>query len=253
MMKRLNCLMLLSSALALPVQADMLGFTVDIGAWNVDSTGSLSDTTKSEMQDFDLGSSGTGVFSLAFEHPIPIIPNFKLRTNDLSAEDDVRLSGSFSYAGVDYDAGSDVNMEFDVQSSDFIFYYEVFDNDVLSFDFGLNLKYLDGDIRFESKDDANQASQDHFKGYVPMLYGATEIGIPATRFSLYGDINILSIGDHTLQDYQAGVAFGLVESLPVDVRLKGGYRRFSLELDDLDGIYTDWAFEGLYLGLQADF
>ncbi len=251
-MKRHSLPLIITSALAMPVQADMLGFTLDAGIWNVDSSGSLSDTTKDEMQNFELGSKGTGVFSLAFEHPIPVIPNFMLRTNDLSAEDTTRLSRSFTYDDVQYSANSDVNVEFNIQSSDFVFYYEVFDNDVLSFDFGLNLKYLDGDIRIDSKD-TNQSSQDHFKGYVPMLYGAAQVGIPTTRFSVYGDMNILSIGDHTLQDYQAGVAFGLVESTPVDIRLKGGYRRFSLELDDLEGVYTDWTFDGLYLGVQADF
>ncbi|MET0029734.1 MAG: TIGR04219 family outer membrane beta-barrel protein [Candidatus Thiodiazotropha sp.] len=251
-MKRHSLLLIITSALAMPVQADMLGFTLDAGIWNVDSSGSLSDTTKDEMQNFELGSKGTGVFSLAFEHPIPVIPNFMLRTNDLSAEDTTRLTRNFTYDDVEYSANSDVNVEFNIQSSDFVFYYEVFDNDVLSFDFGLNLKYLDGDIRFDSKD-SNASSKDHFKGYVPMLYGAAQVGIPATRFSVYGDMNVLSIGDHTLQDYQAGVAFGLVESTPVDIRLKGGYRRFSLELDDLEGVYTDWTFDGLYLGVQADF
>ncbi|MEJ2402778.1 MAG: TIGR04219 family outer membrane beta-barrel protein [Candidatus Thiodiazotropha sp.] len=251
-MRRHTCLLILTSALAMPVQADMLGFTVDAGIWNMDSSGSLSDTTKDEMQDFELGSRGTGVFSLAFEHPIPVIPNFMLRTNDLSAEDSTRLSRRFTYDGVDYVANSEVNVELNLTSSDFVFYYEVFDNDLVSFDFGLNLKYLDGDIRVDSKE-SNLSSQDHFKGYVPMLYGAAQVGIPTTRFSIYGDLNVLSIGDHTLQDYQAGVAFGLIETPPLDIRLKGGYRRFSLELDDLDGVYTDWSFDGLYLGVQADF
>jgi outer membrane protein len=86
-----------------------------------------------------------------------------------------------------------------------------------------------------------------------MLYGATLIGIPTTPLWVYGDLNILSVGDHTLQDYQLGVAYSVIDNLAMDLRLKGGYRSFSLELDDLDGVYTDWDFDGFYLGLEVDF
>jgi outer membrane protein len=116
----------------------------------------------------------------------------------------------------------------------------------------LNLKYLDGDIRIEDKA-SSLASQDHFKGYVPMLYGAVQIGIPSTPLWVYGDLNIITVGDHKLQDFQAGMAYSMIDNLAMDLRLKGGYRSFSLELDDLDGIYTDWDFEGFYLGLEVDF
>jgi outer membrane protein len=240
--------------MSLPAHADViLGLTAGVDLWNVESSGSLSDTSEDDMYSFDLGSERKGVLSLALEHPIPLIPNFKIRTNDLSAEDQVLLSENFRYAGADYQVNSQVDVEFDVRNTDYVLYYELLDNDLIAFDFGLNFKHLDGNIRVESQRE-DLASQDHFTGYVPMLYGAAQLGIPATRLSFYGDLNLLSInGDHTLQDYQAGVAYAVVESLPLDIRLKGGYRRFSLELDDLDGTYTDWDFEGAYLGLEVDF
>lgn len=253
MIRKVSCLAILPVLFSVQVQADtLLGFTAGVDLWGMDSSGAISDTSEADLRSFDLGSGGVGVLSLAFEHPVPVIPNFKLRTNDLSADGSEVVSKSFRYAGRVFPAGREVNVEFDLQSSDFIFYYEVFDNDLVSFDFGLNLKYLDGDIRIEDTV-SSLASQDHFKGYVPMLYGAAMIGIPTTPLWVYGDINILSIGDHTLRDFQAGLAYSVIDNLAVDVRLKGGYRSFSLELEDLDGIYTDWDFDGFYLGLEADF
>jgi outer membrane protein len=157
---------------------------------------------------------------------------------------------NFSFSDINFPAGLDLSVDFEAQNTDFIFYYEIFDNDTVSFDLGLNLKYLDGDIDVESN---GLHASESFEGYVPMFYGAVKLGIPTTRLSFYGDLNLLSLGDHTLQDYTAGVAFKVVESMAVDISVKGGYRRFSLELDDLDGIYTDWDFDGAYLGLQADF
>ncbi len=252
-MRKLSCLALLYALSAAQVQADtLLGFTVGIELWNIDSSGSISDISESDLQFFDLGGEVKGVASIAFEHPVPLVPNLKVRTNDLSSDGDMVLNETFRYAGMTFPAGREVDVEFDIQSTDFVFYYEIFDNDLVSFDFGLNLKYLDGDIRVEDIG-TSQASQDRFKGYVPMLYGAAQVGIPATPLWVYGDLNILSVGDHTLQDYQFGLAYSVIDNLAVDLRLKGGYRSFSLELDDLDGVYTDWDFDGFYLGLEVDF
>ncbi|MEW8627423.1 MAG: TIGR04219 family outer membrane beta-barrel protein [Candidatus Thiodiazotropha sp.] len=252
-MRKLSCLALLSVLTAAQVQADtLLGFTAGIELWNVDSSGSISDISEADLQFFDLGTEVKGVASIAFEHPVPLVPNLKVRTNDLSSEGGMVLSENFRYAGMTFSAGREVDVEFDIQSTDFVFYYELFDNDLVSFDFGLNLKYLDGDIRVEDVE-TSQASQDRFKGYVPMLYGAAQIGIPATPLWVYGDINVLSVGDHTLQDYQLGLAYSVIDNLAMDLRLKGGYRSFFLELDDLDGVYTDWDFDGFYLGLEVDF
>ncbi|MES9831087.1 MAG: TIGR04219 family outer membrane beta-barrel protein [Candidatus Thiodiazotropha sp. DIVDIV] len=253
MIRKVSCLALITALFSVQVQADtLLGFTAGIELWNMDSSGAISDISDSDLQSFDLGSSAVIVASIAFEHPIPLIPNFKVRTNDLSADGDEVLTESFRYAGMNFPAGREVNVEFDMQSTDFVLYYELFDNDLVSFDFGLNLKYLDGDIRVEDTG-SGLASQDRFKGYVPMLFGAAQIGIPSTPLWVYGDINVLTVGDHTLQDYQVGVAYSLIDNLAVDLRLKGGYRSFSLELDDLDDIYTDWDFDGFYLGLEVDF
>jgi outer membrane protein len=77
--------------------------------------------------------------------------------------------------------------------------------------------------------------------------------VPATRLSFFGDLSLLSVGDHTLRDYQAGAAYTLIENMAVDFSVRGGYRSFTLELDDLDDIYADWTFDGLFLGIEADF
>jgi outer membrane protein len=240
---------LLTGLMSMPVCADtFLGMTADVDFWNMESAGSFADNNN--MQSFDLDTERNAILTLAFEHPLPLVPNIKIRTNDLSSSGDQRLSDDFSFSDTNFPAGLDVSVDFVAQNTDFIFYYEIFDNDTVSFDLGMNVKYLDGDIEVESN---GLRGSETFDGYVPMLHGAVQVGIPATRVSLFGDLNLLSVGDHTLQDYTAGVAFKLIESLAVDIRLKGGYHRISLELDDLDGIYTDWDFDGAFLGVQADF
>jgi outer membrane protein len=216
----------------------------------MDSSGELADS--SNLQKFDLGSTTPANFSFALEHPVPAIPNFKLKFANLSSDDRNQLSSDFTFNGVTYSINETVDVEFDLQSSDFIFYYEYLDNDLVSLDLGLNAKYLDGDVQVKSSD-GSQSSSESVRGVVPMLYGAFQIGVPTTRLSFFGDISLLSVGDHTLRDYQAGAAYTLIENMAVDFSVRGGYRSFTLELDDLDDIYADWTYDGLFLGIEADF
>ncbi|MCU7829347.1 MAG: TIGR04219 family outer membrane beta-barrel protein [Candidatus Thiodiazotropha sp. (ex Myrtea sp. 'scaly one' KF741663)] len=249
MMKKTMIALLASACSLTTVQADtVLGVTMSVDAWSMDSSGELADTA--DLQTFDLGSETPALFSFALEHPVPLIPNFRLKFADLSSKGNNVLSSNFTFNGVTYPLSTAVDVDFDIQSSDFIFYYELLDNDAVSFDLGFNGKYLDGDILIS---DGSQSARETFKGIVPMLYGAVEFGIPTTRLSLFGDISLLSVGDHTLRDYTAGAAYTLVDNMAVDFSVRGGYRRFSLELDDLDGIYADWSFDGLFLGVEADF
>ncbi len=249
MFKRQMAMLLLAGVWAASSQADtVLGLTMSVDAWDMDSSGSLADSN--DLMAFDHGSETPASFSFALEHPVPMIPNFRLRFTDMSSSGRSDLDRTFNFGGVSYPVNASLGTEFNLQSSDFIFYYELLDNDTVSFDLGLNGKYLDGDILVN---DGTNQSKETFKGLVPMLYGAVEFTIPTTRFSVFGDFNLLSVGDHTLRDYQAGAAYTLVDNMAVDFSVRGGYRKFGLELDDLDGIYADWSFDGLFLGIEADF
>jgi outer membrane protein len=250
MLKRQMALLVMAGLWTASTQADtVLGLTMGVDAWDMDSSGSLADTG-SLQEDFDHDSETPANFSFALEHPVPMFPNFRLRFTDLSSSGTNDIDSEFSFGGATYAVNTRLGTEFNLQSSDFVFYYELLDNDTVSFDLGLNGKYLDGDVEAS---DGTTKTRESFKGMVPMLYGALEFGIPTTRFSVFGDFSLLSIGDHTLRDYQAGAAYTLVENMAVDFSVRGGYRRFDLELDDLDGIYADWAFDGLFLGIEADF
>ena len=79
--------------LAAPLQADtLLGLYAGVDGWSMDSSGSFG-TASSKMQDFDLGNDTKVSFFIALEHPIPVIPNIRLRTNNLSSSGDVSQYG----------------------------------------------------------------------------------------------------------------------------------------------------------------
>ncbi len=241
-----------STVLGTGAQADtVFGIFGGVDLWNSDSSGSFG-SSRTGMQDFNLDNENKVSFSIALEHPMPIIPNFRLRTSDLSTSGDTTLSADFEFAGKIFDEDTTVATEFKLQNTDITLYYELFDNDVVSFDLGLTGKYLDGEFKVVNKEDSGSATES-FKGIVPLLYGAVQIGVPTTGFTFFGELSALSIDDNKIQDYQAGVAYSFLDNLAIDMSVRAGYREFSLELDDLDNVFTDWSFDGPFLGVEAHF
>jgi len=236
-----------------PVQADFVGLYLGVDGWNMDSSGRFG-TRDLEPQDFTLDKETKVSFFVALEHPIPLLPNVRIRGNNLDTSGRERITTQFEINGRQFDVNQDVDVDFNIQNTDLTLYYELFDNDVVSFDLGLTAKYLDGDITVSGDSGgATTTEKVSFSGVVPLVYGALEVGIPATGLSLFGEISALSIDNNTVKDYQAGLAYSFVESLPLDLAIRAGYRDFSLELDDLDGVTTDWSFDGPFAGLQLHF
>ena len=56
-------------------QADFIGLKGDISYWNVDGKANIDEK---KWADQDLDRKGTVQASVAFEHPVPIIPNVKV-------------------------------------------------------------------------------------------------------------------------------------------------------------------------------
>ncbi|EWH11599.1 hypothetical protein DS2_03785 [Catenovulum agarivorans DS-2] len=254
-------LALLASCLATATsaQADMiLGLYAGAHYWNIEPEGQFG-TKEDDQESFDFDSASNASFYVALEHPIPLVPNIKVRRNqmeDLSGNG--QIEGEFEFAGETYQADTDVVVDADLTNTDFMLYYEIFDNGLVSFDFGLNVKHIDAYIKATGTTSSGNGSQtetseEEFSGYVPMGYVAGAVGLPLTGLSVYGDMSLLSVGDHSLSDYQVGIAYEFIDNLAVDMEVQVGYRSFALELDDLEGIYTDLDFKGVYAGLQVHF
>lgn len=246
-------------ASSMQVQADtVLGLYAGAQYWNIEPEGQFG-SAADDQESFNFDDAGNASYYVALEHFVPIIPNIKLRHNqmeDLSGSGEI--SGSFTFAGQTYQADSQMSVNADLSNTDYIMYYELFDNGLFSFDFGLNVKHIDGMITVIGEPASGQAgdsttSTEDFSGYVPMGYLAAEVALPGTGLSVYADGSLLSISDHTLSDYQVGLAYEFVDNLAVDMSAKVGFRSFALELDDLEDIYSDLDFKGAYAGLEIHF
>ncbi|GHE99777.1 TIGR04219 family outer membrane beta-barrel protein [Thalassotalea profundi] len=234
------------------VTADVIGVYLGASVWDQQAKGNLG--SSSEQLDFNLADQQQMSYSLAVEHPLPFIPNAKIATSSLETDGAITLNAPFEFKDQTFDASSQASANFDVTFVDYTLYYELFDNDLISFDFGFTARDFDGSVTVEGQINGNAGSGViSTSEIVPMLYARTNVGLPFTGFNFFAEGNFLSVTDHTLYDYQAGISYELVDNLAIDINLTLGYRSLKLELDDLNDLYTDIEFSGYFAGVVVHF
>ncbi|MEW9799607.1 TIGR04219 family outer membrane beta-barrel protein [Alteromonas sp. CYL-A6] len=251
-MKKLILAALLGSAFSLSsAHADtVLGVYAGAQGWDTSTSGGFA--SNNDAADFNFKDQTTGVFYIAFEHPVPFIPNLKVNHTTLDTNGLTTLSTDVEFEGVTYTASTEVNALSDITSTDFILYYELFDNDVVSFDVGLNGKYIDGTMMLEDTQ-TNESATGDFSGIIPMLYSRVQVGIPFSGLSAYAEGSYLSFDGHSLSDYQVALAYSFIESMAVDMTVQLGYRNIEIDIEDLDDIYANMEFDGVFAGLEVHF
>lgn len=233
----------------------ILGVYAGVQGWNMSSEGAFGQVQNGvdSSANFSFDKESQNSFYLALEHPVPLVPNIKIKHNQMETNGDTTLSSTFSFGGEDFSVASQLATNVDLTNTDFIFYYEILDNDLVTIDVGLNAKKVEGVLDVVNKTDATQTASESFNGYVPMLYGNVEIGLPFTGLGVFAEGSMLSVGDHTLYDYEAGVGYTFIDNLAVDMTVQLGFRAVKLELQDLDDINSNLDFDGVFVGLEAHF
>jgi outer membrane protein len=232
-------------------QADTIaGVYAGAQAWQTDTTGGFADSSSTANFNFD-DETNTSLY-IAFEHPVPLVPNVKVVHTTLDNNGTTTLDSSFSFDGELYTANSEVNTITELEATDLILYYELFDNDLVSFDVGLNAKYIDGAFYVEDTASDTQSSGE-FSGVIPMVYSKVQVGLPFTGLAAYAEGSYLSFDDHELSDYQVAVTYSFIESIAVDMTVQLGYRNVTVDIEDIDDVYADMEFDGVFAGLELHF
>jgi outer membrane protein len=243
---------LLAASLVAPAQADtLLGAYVGAQAWNMGVDGGFSNK-ESSLTDFSFDDKTNASFYVALEHPVPLIPNLKISRTSLDSEGVTTLTAEFEFDGTLYSENTNLNTEFDLTATDFILYYEILDNDLVTIDLGINGKHIDGTISVAEASGNRMAAQE-FSGIIPMGYAKVQLGLPFTGFGLHAEGSFLAIDDSKVSDFQAAITYSFVETLALDMTLQAGYRAMEVELDDFDDLYSNLEFKGVFVGLEFDF
>ena len=251
MKKSIMALALAGSFAVTPVMADTIaGVYVGAQGWRSATDGGFADNNNTA--NFNLSDETQSTGYVAFEHPVPFVPNIKLNYTSLDTQGNTQLDSGFTFDGDLYTAESEVYTGIDLNSTDIILYYELFDNDLISFDLGINGKYVDGALSVREESTATRGATD-FSGVIPMAYSRVQVGLPFTGLGAYAEGSYLSFDDHTFSDYQLALTYSFIESLAVDMTLQLGYRSVEMDIEDLDGVYADMSFDGAFAGLELHF
>lgn len=252
-MKKTMLAVSLVTLLSANAQADtLLGLYIGGQVWNSQADGMFGESTNQAT--FDFGDETQGNYFIALEHPLPFLPNVKIASTTLDNKGITTLNGNYEFNNVIFNDGSTVDTTFNASYVDYTFYYELFDNDLLTFDFGLTARDIDADINLvEQVTTAGLTSKSSVSGVIPMLYASTIIGLPFTGFNIFAEANFLSFDSQTVYDYQVGVSYELLDNIAVDLNLTAGYRSVKLDLNDLDNFYSDLSFDGVFAGAVMHF
>jgi len=206
----------LAALMCCTAQADtLLGLYIGGQIWSNDASGSFGEGTDDQSV-FEFDDENQGSFYVAFEHPIPLIPNIKIASTTLDTVGGTQLTDTFTFEDVTYSAGTTLDTTLDASFVDYTLYYEVFDNDLLTFDFGLTARDLDAYIKV-AESDSNGSDLD-ISGIIPMAYVSTIIGLPLTGLNVFAEANFISYDDQTIYDAQIGVSYALLDNVAVDFR-----------------------------------
>lgn len=245
---------ILASVLVLGMSASVnadtiLGLHLGADYWQGDASGSFG--TAGTNSSFDYKDNAQPNFYVALEHPIPLVPNVMLRSNDLQVDGNTQLSNDFQFGGQLFGAGTSVTTELDLSHTDVIMYYEIFDNDLVSIDLGLNVKYLNSDIDVSGLQGITGAES--LSALVPMGYGRLQVGVPLTGWFGFGEISALELNDDSITDYQVGLEYEFIDNIAVDAALRLGYRSITVDIENLDNVTADVEFDGFFAGLKVHF
>ena len=242
-------------AAVLPQAASALPL-VDIYAgsyyWDQTVSGDVVNGKADLEDDLKLDAGGQSVFYAAFEHPIPVIPNVKIKQTSMSSDGTGDVSETFQFNGKSIAANVPVKSDLDLSHTDFTLYWSL-PLPIVTFDFGLTARQFDGSMTVVDTVDGTTVNADaDFDFVVPMGYIKAGIDIPLTGVSLGGDINTISYGDTSITDLDLNVTYVLPLIPLLDVGITAGYRTFDLTLDEADfgDLSAETKIAGPYLGLS---
>ena len=224
--------------------ATVVGFKIGGDYWRADTSGTFSDKGQPQ-QGFDYSSSAQGSYCFAVEHPLPFVPNLKIRENSLDQKGSL-ANADFSFNGHDFKGN--VTSYTDLSNTDFVLYYELLDNDILSFDLGAAYKLMNGSLRVQ---DAGHPEEKDVDSGIVMGYASTHVSMPGLGLFGFADL-MLGVNESNVHDYAVGLGWQF-DGVAVDTRVRVGYREFAFDVNNFSGISADSKFDGYFAGVEIDF
>ncbi|WP_298942382.1 TIGR04219 family outer membrane beta-barrel protein [uncultured Psychromonas sp.] len=194
----------IAATMSMPAMADFLGVYAGLDY-------STNDTTLGNSSDKSNNISGY----IAFEHFIPLIPNVKLKYNNLT------------------------NHHFDEDESSTkngILYYEILDNDLVELDLGAVYTEAEG---------YNESAN------LVQAYGAAKVHVPGVSMHAFAEVIAGSVTSDDVLSGEIGLAYTFnPDSSLLNIAVRTGYRVQEL---DLNHTSNKQEIDGLFAGVEVHF
>ena len=211
-MKKQICAAVVASVISMPSMADFLGVYAGVDY----RTTATEYTANGDTDGFEDTNNLAGY--IAFEHFIPLIPNVKLKYSDLSSEKKIDSE------------------EIASSQADAILYYQLFDNGLFEFDFGLAYTRIETDFQNLNAD-------------LGQAYGAAKVHIPGVGMHAFAEVIAGSATDDNATDAEFGLAYTFnPDSLLLNFSVRAGYRHQDAKINSFEQ-----ENKGLFAGLEAHF
>src|SRR5690554_7417994 len=246
-MKKLALVSAILIAAPLSANANLL-FTVGAKAsvWDAKPTGQIDDNASVESDGLNFKSENGRQLSVFFEHPVPFIPNVKLKRTDLDMDGSGELTKEITFAQENFTVNEQISSNIDISHTDATLYWGLpLPLPYIDIDFGLTARMFDGDASVNAKSVDLDIT-------LPMAYGAVKVGSP---FGIYAtaDLNWIGFGDNKMTDLSAAVGYELPIPI-VDVGVEVGYRGINLQTDRKDvDVAADLDTKGMFYGVSVAF
>ena len=221
--------LLLGFGLSTLSHADLVGVKADLSYWDFDGY-SQDNNFKHELD-----RQGTAQLSIAVEHPVPLLPNAKIKYVNLDSNSEQSTPANAS--------------EIELNNIDYILYYELLDT-VVHADVGAGLTQLDGTVKNLTNAAFNQYDLDE---YSPLLYASVGVKLPFTGMSAKAEAIYSHGSDSQKTDVQAELQYDFIDNLLVDVGAKIGYRVMQVDVEQKQRPDLQLEFKGPYIGLDIHF
>ena len=229
MRAKLLTTLLLGFGLSTLSHADLVGVKADLSYWDFDGY-SQDNNFKHELD-----RQGTAQLSIAVEHPVPLLPNAKIKYVNLDSNSEQSTPANAS--------------EIELNNIDYILYYELLDT-VVHADVGAGLTQLDGTVQNLTNAAFNQYDLDE---YSPLLYATVGVKLPFTGMSAKAEAIYSHGSDSQKTDVQAELQYDFIDNLLVDVGAKIGYRVMQVDVEQKQRPDLQLEFKGPYIGLDIHF
>lgn len=239
----------LAASLPMAAQADLL-FTVGGKAslWHAKPTGQLDSNFSVEKDGLNLGSDNGTQLTVFVEHPLPIIPNVKIKQTLLEVDGKGNITGTFAKQ----EFTSVTSTTLDLSHTDLTLYWGLpLPLPFVDINFGLTGRNFTGEAEVVGTiKDGGTSHKEDLDLTLPMAYGEVKIDTPFGVYA-YADVNWISYNKNKIMDTSIAAGYNLPIPL-VDVGLEVGYRVFALETDKKDVHFSaDTDIKGVFAGVSV--